>query len=40
MLASGVIAKRGAVLQECDVPAETFLDEMRRRGIAIEYSIH
>jgi len=40
MLASGVIAKRGAVLQECDVPADTFLDEMRRRGIAIEYDIH
>jgi lysine 6-dehydrogenase len=40
MLASGVIAKRGAVLQECDVPADTFLDEMRRRGIDIEYSIH
>src|SRR5215468_1474363 len=36
MLASGVPAKRGAVLQECDVPVDTFLDEMRRRGIDIE----
>ena len=28
MLASGVIAKRGAVLQECNVPADTFPDEI------------
>lgn len=40
MLASGVIAKRGAVLRECDVPADTLLDEMTRRGIAIECDIH
>jgi lysine 6-dehydrogenase len=39
MLASGVISKRGAVLQECDVPAEEFLDEMTRRGIKITYTI-
>ena len=39
MLASGAIAKRGAVLQERDVPAEMFLDEMARRGIRIEYAL-
>ena len=39
MLASGVIAKRGAVLQERDVPADRFLEEMSRRGIHIEYAI-
>jgi lysine 6-dehydrogenase len=39
MLASGVITKRGSVLQECDVPADIFLDEMKRRGIDIDYSI-
>jgi lysine 6-dehydrogenase len=39
MLASGAIAKRGAVLQERDVPAEMFLEEMARRGIRIEYAL-
>ena len=39
MLASGAIAKRGAVLQERDVPAEMFLDEMEKRGIRIQYAI-
>ena len=39
MICSGAIEKRGAVLQERDVPAERFLDEMNRRGIKIEYSI-
>jgi lysine 6-dehydrogenase len=39
MLASGVIAKRGAVLQERDVPADQFLEEMERRGIHIEYAV-
>ncbi|HVO81787.1 MAG TPA: saccharopine dehydrogenase C-terminal domain-containing protein [Terriglobales bacterium] len=39
MLASGAIAKRGAVLQERDVPADTFLEEMARRGIRIEYAM-
>ena len=39
MLASGAIAKRGAVLQERDVPAELFLEEMERRGIKISYSL-
>jgi len=39
MLALGAIAKRGAVLQERDVPADTFLEEMGRRGIRIEYAM-
>ena len=37
MMCSGAIAKRGAVLQERDVPADLFLDEIKRRGIRIEY---
>jgi lysine 6-dehydrogenase len=37
MMCSGAIAKRGAVLSERDVPAELFLDEIKRRGIKIEY---
>jgi lysine 6-dehydrogenase len=39
MLASGAISKRGGVLQERDVPADLFLDEMERRGIKIDYRI-
>jgi lysine 6-dehydrogenase len=39
MLASGAIAKRGAVLQERDVPAGLFLGEMEKRGIRIQYAI-
>jgi lysine 6-dehydrogenase len=39
MLASGAISKRGAVLQERDVPADMFLDEMEKRGIQIQYAI-
>ncbi|MBZ5705449.1 MAG: saccharopine dehydrogenase NADP-binding domain-containing protein [Acidobacteriia bacterium] len=39
MLASGAIAKRGAVLQERDVPADIFLEEMGRRGIRVEYAM-
>ena len=39
MMCSGAIAKRGAVLQERDVPAQDFLDEIKRRGIKIEYRI-
>ena len=39
MLASGTISKRGAVLQERDVPADLFLDEMQQRGIKIDYSM-
>ena len=38
MLASGAISKRGAILQERDVPAELFLDEIARRGIRIDYN--
>ncbi|HWR35550.1 MAG TPA: saccharopine dehydrogenase C-terminal domain-containing protein [Clostridia bacterium] len=37
MLASGEIEKRGAVLQERDVPAQLFLNEMAARGIEIAY---
>jgi lysine 6-dehydrogenase len=39
MLASGAITKRGAILQERDVPAALFLKEMRDRGIKIEYKM-
>ena len=37
MMCSGAVEKRGAVLQERDVPAEMFLEEMDRRNIKIEY---
>jgi lysine 6-dehydrogenase len=37
MLAGGDIARRGAVRQELDVPAEAFLDAMARRGIQVQY---
>jgi lysine 6-dehydrogenase len=37
MLASGAIDKRGAVLQERDVPADLFLEEIEKRGVKIEY---
>jgi lysine 6-dehydrogenase len=37
MMCSGAVEKRGAVLQERDVPAEMFLEEMERRNIKIEY---
>ncbi len=40
MLASGVITKRGAILQERDVPANVFLSEMEKRGIKIEYQMN
>jgi lysine 6-dehydrogenase len=39
MLASGAISKRGGVLQERDVPADLFLEEVEKRGIKIEYSM-
>jgi lysine 6-dehydrogenase len=39
MLGSGAIAKRGAVLQERDVPADLFLTEMEKRGIRIQYAM-
>ena len=37
MMCSGAISKRGAVLQERDVDADAFLEEIGRRGIKIEY---
>lgn len=37
MLAGGVIAKRGAVRQETDVPADAFMTAMRQRGIDITF---
>lgn len=39
MLASGAIDKRGAVLQERDVPARLFLEEIEKRGVKIEYAL-
>jgi lysine 6-dehydrogenase len=39
MIASGAIARRGAVLQERDVPADLFLEEMSRRRIRIDYAV-
>jgi len=39
MLASDAITKRGAILQERDVPADMFLKEMAARGIKIEYTM-
>jgi len=38
MMASGTIAKRGAVLQERDVPADSFITAMAARGIDVEYN--
>lgn len=39
MLASGAIHKRGGVLQETDVPADQFLEEIEKRGIKIDYAM-
>jgi lysine 6-dehydrogenase len=39
MLASGAISQRGGVLQERDVPADLFLEEIEKRGIRIHYSM-
>jgi len=39
MLVSGEVSKKGAVLQERDVPAEQFLAEMGARGIEIHYGV-
>ena len=39
MLASDTIEKRGAVLQERDVPAAEFLEQMGKRGIRIDYAV-
>ena len=38
MLASGTIEKRGAILQEVDVPAAAFIQEMAKRGLQIEFA--
>jgi lysine 6-dehydrogenase len=37
MMCMGAVSKHGAVLQERDVPAEAFLEEVERRGIKIAY---
>lgn len=37
MMVNGEVAKRGAVLQERDVPARQFLSEMGARGVEISY---
>jgi lysine 6-dehydrogenase len=39
MMVSGAITRCGIVLQERDVPADMFLDEMEKRGIRIQYAI-
>ncbi|HEU5400033.1 MAG TPA: saccharopine dehydrogenase C-terminal domain-containing protein [Terriglobales bacterium] len=39
MMVSGEITKRGAVLQERDVPAKQFLSEMAARGVNLVYTI-
>lgn len=39
MICSGDIAKRGAIYQELDVPAQKFIGEMESRGVKIESSV-
>jgi lysine 6-dehydrogenase len=39
MMAGGEISKRGAVLQERDVPAQQFLREMAARGVELVYTL-
>ncbi|HEX6879259.1 MAG TPA: saccharopine dehydrogenase C-terminal domain-containing protein, partial [Terriglobales bacterium] len=39
MMVTGEITKRGAVLQERDVPAQQFLSEMAARGVELVYSM-
>jgi lysine 6-dehydrogenase len=39
MMCMGAVSKRGAVLQERDVRAGTFLEEIERRGIKIAYRL-
>lgn len=39
MMATGEITKRGAVLQERDVPAKQFLSEMAARGVNLIYTL-
>lgn len=38
MLASGLIEKKGAILQELDVPSDIYIEQMRSRGINIEFA--
>ena len=38
MIVGGVIAQRGGIRQELDVPADIFLNEMSRRGVRIRFS--
>jgi hypothetical protein len=35
---SGVVSKRGGILQELDIPTDVFLKEMSRRGVQIRFS--
>lgn len=37
MLVDGTIVKRGAILQETDVPAKEFLEGMKQRGIDLKF---
>jgi hypothetical protein len=39
MMVGGEITKRGAVLQERDVPAKQFLSEMGARGVNLFYQL-
>ena len=39
MMCMGAVSKRGAVLQERDIPADSFLEEIARRGIKVEYRV-
>ncbi|MDT8070659.1 MAG: saccharopine dehydrogenase C-terminal domain-containing protein [Terriglobia bacterium] len=39
MMVNGEITKRGAVLQERDVPAKQFLSEMAARGVELVYTL-
>jgi len=39
MMCTGAVSKRGAVLQERDIPADSFLEEIARRGIKIGYGV-
>jgi lysine 6-dehydrogenase len=39
MMVDGEITKRGAVLQERDIPAQQFLNEMAARGIELRYTL-
>jgi lysine 6-dehydrogenase len=38
MMVSGVMAKRGGIRQELDVPTDIFLREMSRRGVRIRFA--